>query len=197
MYKEPDPLERACALVGRFQYHFASVEQKIDQAVIKLLDLDEKAATIVTSSLDFAKKLNFVRTYALQASKDEDKQFGEDTCNEVFAVNTDRQVVIHSSFECARGGGVQFRRTVAKDGRVRVDDQIWDDEKFSNYYAKMRGLEGKLDRLIQLLKPVEALPLFDWFSPLSPPPAQLRLRTYAPTVEVTWTPPPPEKESTT
>jgi hypothetical protein len=37
------PLETACSLVGRFQYHFGRVEQKIDQAVIKLLDLDDKA----------------------------------------------------------------------------------------------------------------------------------------------------------
>ena len=37
-----DPLEAACSLVGRFQYHFGRVEQKIDRAVIKLLDLDWK-----------------------------------------------------------------------------------------------------------------------------------------------------------
>ena len=29
-----DKLERACRLVGRFQYHFARIEQKIDQGVI-------------------------------------------------------------------------------------------------------------------------------------------------------------------
>jgi hypothetical protein len=37
MSNTSDPLERACLLVGRFLYHFARVEQKIDQAVIKLL----------------------------------------------------------------------------------------------------------------------------------------------------------------
>src|SRR6266516_771574 len=152
---------------------------------------------VATGPVEAGDETKSDRREPIALSRIVDKQFGEDTCNEVFAVNTDRQVVIHSSFECALGGGVQFRSTVAKDGRVRVDDQIWDDEKFSNYHAKMRGLEGQLDRLIKLLKPVEALPLFDWFSPLSPPPAQLRLRTYAPTVEVTWTPPPPEKQSTT
>jgi hypothetical protein len=52
---EPDPLEVACSLVGRFQYHFGRVEQKIDQAVIKLLDLDDKAGPIVTGGIDFAK----------------------------------------------------------------------------------------------------------------------------------------------
>ncbi len=171
--EQTDPLRQACALVGCFQYHFAAMEQKIDQAVIKLFDLDEKSAAIVTGSLDFAKKLNFIRTYAFeQASNEEEKTFAEDTCKEVFQVNTDRQVVIHSAFDCAPGRGVQFKRTVAKDGRIRVADQIWDNAKFAACYENMRTLQAKLDRLIQLLKPVE-LPPFDWFSALSTPsPAQ-------------------------
>src|SRR5262249_26977731 len=121
---QADPLERACSLVGRFQYHFARVEQKIDQAVIKLLDLDETAAPIVTGSVDFAKKLNLVRTSANgQAANDQDREFAERACREVFQINDKRQIVVHSSFEPGPTGGVQFRRTVAKDGRVRIDDQ--------------------------------------------------------------------------
>src|SRR5262245_60951368 len=114
-----DPLETACSLVGRFQYHFGRVEQKIDQAVIKLLDLDDKAGPIVTGSVDFAKKVNFVRTSAYQqAGNNNDKQFAEQTCDDVFDINDVRQIVIHSSFEPAPGGGVQFKRTVARKGRV-------------------------------------------------------------------------------
>src|SRR5258708_21171724 len=116
-----DPLEAACALVGRFQYHFGRVEQKIDQAVIKLLDLDEKAGPIVTGSVDFAKKVNFVRTSAYeQAGNENDKQFAEKTCTDVFDINNVRQIAIHSSFEPAQDGSVQFRRTVARDGRIRL-----------------------------------------------------------------------------
>ena len=52
---ERNPLDQACSLVGRFFYHFALVEQKVDQAVIKLSDLDEKVAPII-ASLDFGRK---------------------------------------------------------------------------------------------------------------------------------------------
>jgi hypothetical protein len=111
----------AGALVGRFQYHFGRIEQKIDQAVIKLLDLDDKAGPIVTGSVDFARKLNFVRTSAYQqAVNDDDKRFADHTCDRVFKINNVRQIIIHSSFEPASNGGVQFRTTAAKDGRVRV-----------------------------------------------------------------------------
>lgn len=159
-----DPLEAACSLVGRFQYHFGRVEQKIDQAVIKLLDLDDKAGPIVTGSVDFAKKLNLVRTSAYEQAKNgKDKQFAKKTCDGVFRINSVRQIVIHSSFE-PHDGGVQFRRTVAKKGRVRVDDQVWNDKEFSKRYSEMSALETKLDKLIELIKPVKQVP-FDWYTP--------------------------------
>ena len=116
-------LQQACLLVGRFQYHFGRIERKIDQGVIKLLDLDDKAGPIVTGSVDFTKKVNLLWAVAnQQATNDKGRKFVNRTFKDVFKVNTDRQRVIHSSFEPAPTGGVQFNRTVAKDGRVRVDD---------------------------------------------------------------------------
>jgi hypothetical protein len=146
---------RRCLLVGRFQYHFGRIEQKIDQGVIKLLDLDDKAGPIVTSSVDFAKKANLLWAVAYQqATADEGRRFVKRTFKAVFAVNTDRQLVIHSSFEPAPTGAVQFKRTVAKDGRVRVDDQVWGDREFSNRYTKMNTLADDLGKLIDVTKPV-------------------------------------------
>jgi hypothetical protein len=156
-----DPLETACSLVSRFQYHFARVEQKIDQAVIKLFDLDDSTGPIITANVDFAKKVNFVKTSAYQqAVNDTDKDFAEKICNDVFAINGVRQFVIHSSFEPHKDG-VQFRRMVSKKGFVRVDEPVWNDSQFSEHYSTMKNLEGELDKLIELIKPVP----FDWFVP--------------------------------
>src|SRR6266487_7032729 len=88
---QADPLQQACLLVGRFQYHFARIEQKIDQGVIKLLDLDDKAGPIVTGSVDFAKKLNLLWAVAYEhATNDTGREFVDRTCKDVFAVNIDR-----------------------------------------------------------------------------------------------------------
>jgi hypothetical protein len=66
-------LARACLLVGRFMYHFGLVEQKIDQAVIKLLRLDEKCAPIV-GLLDFARKVDdLVRANAVMQAKQKER----------------------------------------------------------------------------------------------------------------------------
>ncbi len=86
----------------------------------------------------------------------------------MFDINNKRQIVIHSSFRPADDGGVQFERTVAREGRVRVDDQVWTDKEFSKHYEKMVELETALDQLIKLIKPVEQVP-FDWYAPLTTP----------------------------
>jgi hypothetical protein len=163
-------LARACRLVDLFQYHFGRIEQKIDQGVIKLLDLDDKAGPIVTASVDFAKKLNLLWAVAnQQATNDKGRRFVERTFKAVFAVNTDRQLVIHSSFEPAPSGDVQFKRTVAKDGRLRVDDQVWGEKKFDNQYTKMEKLAGDLDKVVAMIKPAPVPNVTLWMSPLSEP----------------------------
>jgi hypothetical protein len=128
----------------------------------------------------------------VQAGNDNDKQFVDKTCIDVFKINTDRQVVVHSSFEPAPAGGVQFRRTTAKDGRIRIDDQVWNDEKFSKRCSEMTRLEAELDKLIQLIKPAE-VPNFGWYAPLSEPmyrqtPLTLRVAAMNALVEVPWSP---------
>jgi hypothetical protein len=116
----------------------------------------------VTGSVDFHKKINLVRTSASQQLGEErDKQFAEDTCKGVLEINTKRQDVIHASFEPA-GGGVQFRRTVARDGRVRVLDPVWNDTDFEEQRKKMEALEAALNRLILMIKP---LPPMGWSTP--------------------------------
>jgi hypothetical protein len=167
---QADPLERACRLVGRFQYHFARIEQKIDRGVIKLLALDDRAGLIVTSSMDFFKKLNLLWAVAYeQASNDKARKFVDRTCGAVREVNTDRQRVIHSSFEPTPNGDVQFKITVAKDGRVRVDNQVWGDKKFDDQYTKMKKLDDDLHKLVDVIKPAPVEGVITWLSALSEP----------------------------
>jgi hypothetical protein len=138
-----DPLARACELVGRFLYHFGRVDRKIDEAVIKLLDLGEKLAPVVTA-IDFAKKLRLVKLSAdSQISDPAEKENAHDICARVYAVNDDRTLIAHSDFDAAPGGGVQFGKLPTKDGRVlEVDTQ------FSASYEEMSALEADLDQLI-------------------------------------------------
>jgi hypothetical protein len=158
---EQSPLDQACCLVGRFFYHFALVEQKIDQAVIKLSDLDEKVAPVV-ASLDFGRKVELVRGSArAQLTEAKDRQFATDTCNKVHELNMDRRMIAHSYFEPATGGSVQFGKIITKDGKVLNIAEPWSATKFSERFRDMEALTRELDKLILLIKP---LPPFGWFN---------------------------------
>ena len=120
--------------------------------------------------MDFGKKLNLLWAVAnQQATNDKGREFVDNTCKAVFAVNDDRLLVIHSSFEPAQTGGVQFKRTVPKKGRVRVGDQVWGDKKFSDQYTKMKKLADDLDKLIDVTKPVPVPDVTLWVQQLSQP----------------------------
>ena len=64
-----DDLGQACELVGRFLFHFAGVERRIDAAVAKLFELTDDAADTLTANIDFSRKVNLIKTMVdLQAS---------------------------------------------------------------------------------------------------------------------------------
>jgi len=166
---QADPLEAACLLVGRFMYHFGLVEQKIDQAVIKLLRLDKKCVPIV-GLLDFARKVeDLVRVNAVMQAKRKDKDFVNDVCNRAHTVNGRRRIVAHASFKPARDGGVLFSRAVTAKGSVLPLSQPWSDEDFATLYADMTALEADLDKVIARIKPVPVESVITWLSALSEP----------------------------
>jgi hypothetical protein len=157
-----DPLARACALVGRFLYHFGRVERKIDEAVIKLLGLSEKLTPVVTA-IDFARKLKLVKLSAdTQITDPAENKKAHDLCGRVYTVNDNRTIITHSDFDAAPGGGVQFGKVTTKDGRVLDVGPLWSDAKFNASYDDMNALETELGQLINQLKRGE--PPEEWFT---------------------------------
>jgi hypothetical protein len=61
-------------------------------------------------------------------------------------------------------GGVQFKRTVAKQGRVRAYDEVWREKKFDDQYTKMKKLADDLDKLIAVIKPVPTVGHIQWLT---------------------------------
>jgi hypothetical protein len=180
-----DPLAHACELVGRFLYHFGRVERKIDEAVIKLLDLSEKLTPVVTA-IDFARKLRLVKLSAdTQISDTAEKKKAHDLCSRVYAVNEERTLVAHSDFDAAPGG-VQFGKVTTRDGHVLDVGPLWLDAQFDECYKKMSALEADLDKLINQLKRGE--PPEEWFTYNIP-----NLPAYLHPASL-WVPRPPDPE---
>ena len=163
----PQAYVRAYELVGEFLYHFSRLEEQLNMAIAQLFKLDEPAAQILTSSIDFAKKVSIVQAAVTEQNASPDQKWLQrkikSTFKAVFAVNTERQVIAHSAFEPGSSGGVQFRRTTASGGLLKNVDPHWDEAKFAEDYQKMKKLEPDLAGVLRHIRPY--VPAMDFTDP--------------------------------
>ena len=143
-----DELSLACQKVGLFFHKFALLEQEINERIVDMLELKGDAADVVTHSLDFFKKLNTLWIVAIGRTPSEKKKRVERIFKAIAKRNDNRQIMAHCRFEPVNGS-VQFRRTVAKDGKVRVQDKdhLWSSEKFEKAFLELDDLRTKLGEL--------------------------------------------------
>jgi hypothetical protein len=111
-----DPVSIACELVGRFQHHFARIDQGMDEAITKVFNLDDGAAAILLANIDFMKKVDILcSVIALQFSVADKKAADRLLKKKIAGINSPhRQTVIHSTFEPHGTDSVKFRRVTAK-----------------------------------------------------------------------------------
>jgi hypothetical protein len=160
------PPARACELVGRFLYHFSRIETELNAAVAKLFKLDEASADILTANIDFARKLNIVRSAVHEQNASPHEKWLTNEIKETFvgvlAMNTERQIVAHSSFRSHPDGGVVFTRTMAREKLAR-SEVVWDEDKFAKFFKRMKELERGLDKVLRHIEP--HVPKLDFSDP--------------------------------
>jgi hypothetical protein len=167
---DADPLARACELVGRFLYHFARVESRLDEAITKLFKLDHETARVITT-IDFFKKRNIVQ-WALkhQNSNAATPIESIDTTFSLIAEENDaRKIMAHGAFEPDPGDdGVKFPKIV---------NPHWTEQRFQQHFAKLEALDRDLEEIVRKLEPGQ----IEW-QPLT---AALALAADAPLVVLT------------
>ena len=126
-----DPLDGACAQVGRFLYHFANLEDEINQALTKLLKLSPVAADWIIHNVSFARRFNFVYVVALDQIKDRKghsqvkKILGKVIQHKVIQHNEDRNLMAHSRFEPTNNGAKKM--TSWPKGKFKAQCKAMDD----------------------------------------------------------------------
>lgn len=157
-----EPLDIACKLVGRFQFHFSQIEAAINLGIAKVLDLNDDARDIVCANLDFVKKLNIIKAAVTRQFVDKDGSLGSLLDRAAGINNPDRQTVIHSTFE-PHGDGVRFIRVITREGKFSRQTHDWDQGRFTNVFRRMETIASELERLVAELKPYK--PSLDFSDP--------------------------------
>jgi hypothetical protein len=152
--------------VGRFNYYFGRLEERLNAAITKLFKLDEVSADILTANIDFAKKVNIVRSAAAAQNASRAEKWLTKEINEAFSgvlgKNMDRQIVAHSTFEAHSSGGVAFERLVAREKLVR-NQIVWTEQQFEQHFERMQSLERKLESVLRHIEPYR--PKLDFSDP--------------------------------
>ena len=90
--------ETACRQVGQFLYHFSLLERELDDGIGKLLGIEAGAVDIVTANMDFARKVNVLRSAEVFKAEMPDevrKKLLEETFSAIWSLNDKRKVVAH------------------------------------------------------------------------------------------------------
>ena len=139
--------DTAFALVGEFQFHFANMEGALNSCVAKVLGIDGTTAAVVTSTLDFAKKIAFVLA-AIDANFSRSNwEAARKLLSRVRGENDPhRQNIIHSRFVPTSDDSVTFFRTTARD---KLEQKIftWTAADFREHFNRMARLGDELKDL--------------------------------------------------
>jgi hypothetical protein len=145
-----DELAKACQKVGRFLHDFALVEREINRRIADILDLKGRTADVVLDGLEipFFKKVDLLAVIALETAPDlKEQRKIRKLISSIAEQNINRIVMAHSAFEPTQGEAVQFRRTVAKKGKLTVQDPLWTKQQFEQASATLMRLQDKLREL--------------------------------------------------
>ena len=136
---ELDDLSLACQKVGLFLHKFALLEHEMNERIVDILQLKDQAAGVVAHGLDFFKKFNLLKTVAIGQRRppDEKKHVGKIFSgiarSKTIAPDCDGSSCL---FEPAINGSVQFRYTLAKDGKVDIKDPFCGPRRSSRANSK-------------------------------------------------------------
>jgi hypothetical protein len=151
MTAQRDPLNIACELVGRFQYHFSRIEDALNFGIAKVFDLNESATAVLVANTDFAKKADIIKAMAAL-------QFTDDSSlnallRRIHGLNNPhRQTVIHSTFSPEGTDSVKFKRTTAR-GKLSVREEVWTTADFERHFSEMEDMTSQLGKIIAELQP--------------------------------------------
>ncbi len=108
---------------------------------------------MVANGVDFMRKANLLLTVALETAPEAEKESIGKLFRAVADQNNKRIIMAHSMFEpAAANEDVQFRRTVARDGKVNKSDPLWTKQNFEDSYKRLRDIRERLTKLRPMLK---------------------------------------------
>ena len=152
----PEATDAACLLVGKFMWNWAVLENTINVAYRKLLQIKGLNGYIATANITLRDKVSAVRTVVHHICG-HDEEWWKAADKDLLAVSTmnstHRNLVAHNLFVGHKSGGADFLIVKAK-GKFAVPDVVWTPDMFEASFVEIDALR---ERVIAIIDHVRAL----------------------------------------
>lgn len=151
----------AYRLVGRFMFHWALLENSLNDGIEKLFGMDSLEATIVTANIQFRSKIHVLKAFIdLKCDTNKWRELALTDLERIGTVNDQwRNTIAHVAFGPSEGG-VKFLKIRAR-GKLNFVSPVWTETDFDNMRTEIIALTQRVDEIVKALIPKKPLTIAD------------------------------------
>ena len=156
----------AYQLIGEFFFHFAQLEEEINNGIGKLLSLEGGILSIVASNMDFRKKVNVLRsTEDIKAAIPDAKRlkFLKTTFNNIDHLNLHRIRLAHYSFTYDENAQAVIYNFSKADVKLNYRNEIYRESDFKELYKLINQTINSIKLIVEEMIPYQ--PKLDFKDP--------------------------------
>lgn len=142
-----DPHVRAFALYGMYMGHFNLMENGLNEALVKTINVDRLRGIILTRNITFADKIYIMKCLVAMAFDKADRESHVSLLNRAKNCSEDRNMVAHSLFgPSPTSDGVEFFVVQARS-ELRFPTEDWSVNDVFSRVEDVRKIDNDLRRL--------------------------------------------------
>lgn len=150
-FRKLAPHMRSLALVGGFLQHWALVESKLNQILIKAIGIDDITGLIVVKNIQLRDKIRIINSaIRLSFILEDDYVKYRKLIKDINEFSAKRNIIAHELFLSSGDEHVEFLITKANDG-LKFPTEIWSIDTFSDHFITMSRFVDELDDLLSKL----------------------------------------------
>lgn len=128
---------RAYQLVGRFFNNWALLELRMNEAISKILNLEDRASFIILANVQVRDKIHILRTaFSILPEDEPNFVLANKTMNRIARMARRRNLLAHTMFYPMTDGTVEISRVEAK-GQLAFPSTHWSEKDFDTFQDTM------------------------------------------------------------
>jgi hypothetical protein len=143
-----NPEISSLALVGRFLKRVCDLEEKLNEAIAGILNIDDTKRFILCANIQFRHKIHILRAFAKNSSlPDSDKEQFDTELRKMGNLYGDRNTIAHQYFKLAPAGDGIIFSIVHMNGGAAPLETPWTKTKFDELDNLLEGMLATATRL--------------------------------------------------